>query len=377
MAETEIKVDLISEEDFLNMRTEWNTLLNESVTNELFLSWDWIYSWWQVYKDDKKKLNILSIRNKSGKTIGIAPFYIHNSNFWGRKKKILKFCSSEETFPDHLDFICLKQYENEVFQAVFQYLKLNNKKWDVIVFKGLKDTSVIVKNLINANRNVLNSQIISESLCPYLDLSNSFTNYINTFSRKKRYNLIRQRKILLEKEGFIPKFLDNFDCYEEYLNLLFGLHAERVHRKGIKTTFFGEHVYNFHKNIINRLSEEGKVLLAFLYKGSEPLGAIYCMRHNNKYYFYQSGLSAEGEKRSAGTVLISLMIEKAFEEGCNEFDFLRGAEEYKFYWTKNFRKNYNIIIRKNNIIGIFLYIIDYIKKNLRSTRHISSFLSQK
>ncbi len=380
MNQTEIKIDLISEEDFLNMKAEWDILLKESVTNELFLSWDWIHSWWEVYRDNKKKLNILAVRNNADRIVGIAPLYIQNGDFLGfDNRKILRFCSSVETFPDHLDFIYLKQYENEVYNAVFQYLMVNNKKWDVMIFNGLKDTSVLIKNLIDRKYKnfALNSQIISESVCPYLELSNNFTNYINTFSHKKRYNLRKKRRILLEKEGFILKILNSSDYYEEYLKLLFSLHAERIHRKGIKTTFSGEYVFNFHKKFVEKLSRKERVILAFLFKGSEPVGAIYCIKHNNKYYFYQSGLSAEGEKKGAGTVLMSLMIERAFEEGCKEFDFLRGSEEYKFYWTKNFRKNYNVIVRKNNTIGIFLYIIECIKKKLRFTKRFPSLLSQR
>jgi hypothetical protein len=81
------------------------------------------------------------------------------------------------------------------------------------------------------------------------------------------------------------------------------------------------------------------------------------MKHNNKYYYYQSGISSEGERKSAGAVLLSLLIEQASGEGCIELDFLRGREEYKDYWTGNYRRNYSITVRKDNYINRMTHYI--------------------
>ena len=142
---------------------------------------------------------------------------------------------------------------------------------------------------------------------------------------------------------------------EKHIQELFALHDERARQKGIKTTFVGEDLYKFHSKAIHYLLKEGKVILAFLYKEFPPLVSYYCIKHNQKYYYFQAGLSYEGEKKSAGTVLFSLIIENAFKEGCKEFDFLRGSEEYKFYWTKNYRKDYSLIVRKDNFINRMTY----------------------
>jgi CelD/BcsL family acetyltransferase involved in cellulose biosynthesis len=142
---------------------------------------------------------------------------------------------------------------------------------------------------------------------------------------------------------------------EKHLRELFVLHNERAKRKGIKTTFAGEDLYTFHSRAIHYLLKEGKVILTVLRKANPALVSYYCFKHNEKYYYFQAGLSDEGEKKSAGAVLFSLIIENAFKEGCKEFDFLRGSEEYKFYWTKNYRKDYSLIVRKDNLMNRMTY----------------------
>ena len=59
-------------EKFRALRETWNKLLRESSDDNIFLTWEWLFMWWQHYGGDKK-LRILIIK-ESGKIIGIAPF---------------------------------------------------------------------------------------------------------------------------------------------------------------------------------------------------------------------------------------------------------------------------------------------------------------
>jgi CelD/BcsL family acetyltransferase involved in cellulose biosynthesis len=196
---------------------------------------------------------------------------------------------------------------------------------------------------------------IPSARCPYLVMDKTFEGYLKSFSSKKRQTLLRKRKILMNREKALLKTVHSGEEPEKHLQELFVLHNERAKRKGIRTTFVGEDLYRFHSKIIHYMLEEGKVVLSFLHKESPPLVSYYCFKHNQKYYYFQAGLSDEGEKNSAGAVLFSLIIEKAFKEGCKEFDFLRGSEEYKFYWTKTYRKDYCLIVTKDNLLNRMTY----------------------
>jgi len=116
-----ISIDKPSEGQFVNMREEWNSLLEKSVTNEVFLLWKWIYSWWDVFKDGSRELYLLRGKNAMGETIGIAPFYLQKQTLFGNlKRNIIRFCSSLETDPDHLDIIATKEYGDLFSEAVLR-----------------------------------------------------------------------------------------------------------------------------------------------------------------------------------------------------------------------------------------------------------------
>jgi CelD/BcsL family acetyltransferase involved in cellulose biosynthesis len=53
---------------------------------------------------------------------------------------------------------------------------------------------------------------------------------------------------------------------------------------------------------------------------------------HRRTYFYLTGFDREFAGTSPGTLVISHAIEQAVREGCTHFDFLRGAEKYKYFW---------------------------------------------
>lgn len=345
-----ILVERITESAFLGMGGEWNGLLERSAANEVFLLWEWVRSWWSCFGGPDKSLFILTGRGPGGRLVGIAPFYVEKRKPIGlMERKILRLCSSVETGPDHLDFISDNGHAAAFAQAVFEFLSENGGEWDLMALSGLRQDSTIGGACLRAAP-ALAAQSIPGELVPYLPLEGDFGRYMDCFSAKTRQTLRRKRKLLL-KGTRLEILSGKTACQDMRLKDLFVLHGARAERKGIRTAFAGERIYNFHTELIRSLEDSGKAVLAFLYQGTSPVACFYCLEHNRKFYFYQTGISPEGEKMSAGTVLLSLLIERAFEHGCSEFDFLRGDEQYKFFWTKKCRRNYSLEVRKAGLAG--------------------------
>lgn len=345
----EITVKRIEEPEFAEMRVAWNGILENSCTNEVFLLWEWIHAWWNVFRKPNRELFILAGIDNQGQLIGLAPFYRENVSILGiRYGKILKICGDPETYPDHLDLFCRRDWEEIFVKAIFRYLKEQEGDWDCLDLRGLAESSTLRKMWIQGSSSWIGLlwDWRSETNSPYLETTGSFREYLNSFSRKKRYNLLRTRKLLSEQKDLETRELTAPQEIEKYYETLVSLHAERAKRKGIRSTFTKENVGVFHKTLIQALLNKEKVAFTILYKKKTPLAASYCLHHNRKCYYYQSGISAEGEKCSAGLVLLSWMVEKCFNEGFLEFDFLQGSEEYKKYWTNKSRKSLSLEVDK-------------------------------
>jgi CelD/BcsL family acetyltransferase involved in cellulose biosynthesis len=62
------------------------------------------------------------------------------------------------------------------------------------------------------------------------------------------------------------------------------------------------------------------------------IAALYAFATLDRTWFYLGGFDPRLEKRSPGTVAVGTAIERALSEGHRAFDFLRGAEPYKYWW---------------------------------------------
>jgi len=60
------------------------------------------------------------------------------------------------------------------------------------------------------------------------------------------------------------------------------------------------------------------------------VAVFYGFAHAGTVFYYLSGYDPELERLSIGTLLVAHAIEQAVRDGATTFDFLRGAEEYKY-----------------------------------------------
>ena len=65
-------------DEFRQLQTEWNELNDLSEKGTIFSSWEWLFTWWEIYQNDAlRELYILTYR-ENGILKGIAPFQILN-----------------------------------------------------------------------------------------------------------------------------------------------------------------------------------------------------------------------------------------------------------------------------------------------------------
>ena len=82
----------------------------------------------------------------------------------------MRFCSSLETYPDHLDVIVIKEYEELFSDAFLRYLIQNGKDWDLMKLDGVHENSTIKKYWTSTPPKMKGLFITSvpDAKCPYL-----------------------------------------------------------------------------------------------------------------------------------------------------------------------------------------------------------------
>ena len=65
-----------------SLANKWNNILSQSESDSIFLTWEWVFNWWQVYGSGKQ-LRVLVVRDQHEDIVAIAPFYAHTKRFLG------------------------------------------------------------------------------------------------------------------------------------------------------------------------------------------------------------------------------------------------------------------------------------------------------
>lgn len=89
--------------------------------------------------------------------------------------------------------------------------------------------------------------------------------------------------------------------------------------------------------------------LSFLYADNDAISAVFGFKYDGRFYYSNQTFSPTYSEYSPGSLHVLHLIQEAIEVGIKEFDFLKGAEAYKFLWTHLTRDNTQVIIARKNL----------------------------
>lgn len=297
----------ISLEDSL----DWNKLIQNSSTSTFFQTREWLKIWVKHFDGEVKIIGIFDGQN----LVGIAPLEVKEGeiNFLGVTPVL-----GGELVSDFGDIIAISGRETEVWEALltgnrqqaegFRQLELNFIREDSPSFKILKELGGGVEEI---------------DVAPYIDLPNTWEEYLTSLDRHDRHELRRKMK-KMEAEGVI-KVCDEINT--QNINDFFRL---MIASNENKRKFLSGEMKNFFSEVIGILGHKQLLTLCFLRYENVNIASILLMYQKNEVLLYNSGFDPKYSFLSPGLILNAYAIRGAIEEGKDKFDFLRGGEKYKY-----------------------------------------------
>ena len=319
---------------FAALRDEWNALLEASRSRCVFLTHEWLFTWWK-HLAAGRTLFILTSRSQ-GKLVGILPLALRRPQYSRMIPRSLEFLGSGLIGSDYLDAIVTPGVEQEVIQAFSQYLL---RAGIVLRLSATRRGSAIVAEL--ATRLCGRGWIVMDTainVCPYIDLRGlSWETYLSSLGSSHRYNFNRRLKNLEKDSSVRIESVRKPEQAQAALDALIGLHHKRWASKEPSEAFQDAPTVAFHREFVELAAVQGWLRILVVRIDGVPAAALYGFRYGETFYFYQSGFDPEWKRQSVGLVTMGLAIQSAIEEGVAEYDFLHGSEEYKFHWARQAR----------------------------------------
>lgn len=163
---------------------------------------------------------------------------------------------------------------------------------------------------------------------PFVSLPGSFDEYLERLAKKDRHELRRKMRRAGE---LLPGLAFRVTRTPEELAIDLPSFVE-LHRKShpAKEAFMDEAMEVFFREVAAGFLASGRLRLAFLSTRGVDVASVFQFRTDHALLLYNSGYDPAHRAAHPGLVLIARSIGQAVDEGCTEYDFLRGRERYKY-----------------------------------------------
>lgn len=339
-----------TKEAFAALKEEWNHLLQQSLGNTLFLTWEWQFSWWESFGGE---LFVILVFEKQI-LIGILPFIRVRRLFL----HVLKFIGAMDS--DYLDFITKKGFEEKIINFFFKDFLKDHPKIEIVELESINERSPHFQYILKFFPNDRFEVKKKETLCTYIKLPESWEHYLAALTPSMRY-FIRRKDNKIRKEFSVRVGIENNqDHLKTRMNDFFEQHQKRWNQLGRPGAFFSNSFKEFHRNVSKRFMELGFLRLYYLELNDRPVASYYLFKYQKSIHFYLTGFDPEYKELSPSVVLLAQAIKDAINEGLDEFDLLREAYDYKLKWGPQTRINQTFTIFKNKPSAKFYILLLFV-----------------
>jgi len=322
--------------EFDSLREEWAQLLAGSASDCVFLTWEWLRTWW-CHLAGRRQLRIAAVRS-GGELVALAPLAVRPGSVTRLFPfRVVEFLGSGTVGSDYLDLIVRKGAETEALNALSRAL---GRSALMLQFGQLRGPSSMAAHLgcRLGHRGWKSAQTIG-NICPFIDLrGHTWTSYLATLGSEHRYSAQRKMKNLSKQFEVVFERVEDEDHRGPALEVLIALHNKRWIEHGDSDAFHTPGHIAFHEEFTAHALRRGWLRLYVLRLDGKPASALYGLRYGQTFYYYQSGFDPQYARHSVGLVTMGLAIKSAMEEGAEEYDLLHGGEAYKFHWAKESRE---------------------------------------
>ncbi len=311
------KSDLtITLETFESLISYWLEATYPIMWECIFVLPPWLEVWWREYGGAKGDLCLCAVREMEA-VIGIAPLLL-------RGEEAL-FIGSDDVC-DYLDFVVAPGREHVFFNILLD--DLSNKGISLLNLRPLRPNSSVLTHLVGIARDRgYEASCMAENVSLELDLPPTWEEYLGMLNQKQRHELRRKLRRMQEAGEVNYRIIEDLVDIPEAIDIFLKHFRESRAEKAEFMTFQRE---SFFRSLAEAMAQTRLLRLGILELDGLPIAEVMCFDYNNRVYLYNSGYNPQYSSLSVGLVSKILSIKDSIARGRRKFDFLKGAEDYKY-----------------------------------------------
>lgn len=311
------------------IKAAWNQLLGSSIIQVPFLSFEYLQAWWETrgggeWPQDSELVIITA--TDGDQLVGAAPlFYTRNLD----GLPALMFVGAIEV-SDFLDFLVKPEDLAEFLAGLLDFLdnSPNLPAWEVLDLHNiLEDSPTLPALATEAQRRGWDHRQARLKPSPFIPLPGDFDAYLAGIDKKQRHEIRRKlRNVEQSPASAGYTIVTDPESLSDETQAFIDMMAQDPAKKNFLT---GPMVEHLHKTA-HVAFEKGWLHLAFLTLDGNKAAGNFSFIFNNRLWLYNSAWEWDYREFSPGWVLLTYLLQWANENGLEEFDFMRGDEDYKY-----------------------------------------------
>jgi len=334
---------ITSLEEVRAMQDTWNRLSTQMLKPNVFSTSAWYESWIEQLMREATPGTLhpyLLVLRKQGIVTAIAPLVRRSIFRNGLCVRKLEFLTHHADYNDLL----VGHWDEHTLQATVQHFARAASDWELIDLQELRSSSSPADDLLSCAISAgLKGTVWPErESCFYLPID-------------APWHLMRQRSemdfavrtirefAMHEKGGFRVRIADKPHLERGLLQRMIGVEAQKQYQGMLSAPVIGRYPEVF-QALIDKMGPRSEIAVALAEKHDSLIAFALLFRSGNKLLGYLTAYDRAYASYSPGTVLFCSAIEFGSERRYDEFDLLRGGEEYKRRWSTLFHKNNRVLL---------------------------------
>jgi len=334
-------VEIRREADLYDMRPAWEALLRSSAADTIFLSWEWISSWWQSY-GQPGDLRILTVSDASGALRGIAPLRARTIRRYGQSYPVLTFLGDGSMDSDYLDFIVAPGYEKPVLEAFHRHWTTERSS-GILLLNEIPETSPnlpLLRQLATRERLLWREQ---DAPCGAVPLPDTWEAYLALLKPRFRTKLRSALRNLEGRPEVRFGFCQDPEVLHRLLAALFDLHTRRWAQQGKPGVFGYPGKRDFYQRLSQLVLDRDWLRFSWVEWNGRVLACQYGFEYGGKYLQLQEGYEPASEHWNVGIALRAWSIREFIRRGVREYDFLGGVGRHKTDWGAQVKQSKQVL----------------------------------
>lgn len=295
--------------------SSWDRLRHPLRWSCIFVLPAWLKAWWEAF-GEQRELYLRTLWDDQN-VIGLAPLLVNN--------KTASFIGSADVC-DYLDFAIAPGEESNFFEVLLDDLR--NEGISRLDLRPVRRDSTVLKYLPSIARNRgYDINCSPEDVSLELDLPPTWNEYLAMLKNKQRHEIRRKLRRLWEAGRVEHHCAEVSEEVEDYLDTFLNLFSLS---KDEKASFMNPKMESFFRSLAKAMADIGLLRLGAIQVDKVTAAMTMGFDYDDSHYLYNSAYDPQFSDLSVGLLCKVLCLKESIEKGRKKWNFLKGAEPYKY-----------------------------------------------